>query len=238
MLTTETKILLLCLATALLSVTLIAEGTDQPATIQSQILPHGTVAIKCDSVAKAGGEFIVGLVFSDTTIPVAGFNLNIEYDRGALVFDSATLGSLTAGEWEYFSSRSGLIDRSDSGSAAGFIRLVALADQQDAENKTPKPRSLVGPGELVRIYFYVGERKEYQDRSTFLRFIWTKCDDNSFSDKSGTKLYVSRGVFDATGKRLTNGANKYAGVADKCLSSRRNAPVRAFDFRGAATVIR
>ena len=238
MLTTETKILLLCLATALLSVTLIAEGTDQPATIQSQILPHGTVAIKCDSVAKAGGEFIVGLVFSDTTIPVAGFNLNIEYDRGALVFDSATLGSLTAGEWEYFSSRSGLIDRSESGSAAGFIRLVALADQQDARNKTPKPRSLVGPGELVRIYFYVGERKEYQDRSTFLRFIWTKCDDNSFSDKSGGKLYVSRDVFDATGKRLTNGANKYAGVADKCLSSRRNAPVRAFDFRGAATVIR
>jgi len=239
MLTTKNRTLLLCLATPLLlSMTLTAEGADQPATIQSRTLPHGTVAIRCDSVATAGGEFIVTLVFSDTTMPVAGFNLNIEYDRGALVFDSATLGSLTAGEWGYFSSRSGLIDRSDSGSAAGFIRLVALADQLDSLNKTPKPRSLVGPGELARIYFYVGERKEYQGRSTFLRFIWTKCDDNSFSDKSGIKLYASRDVFDATGKRLTNGVDKYAGAANNCFSSRRNAPVRVFDFHSAAAVIR
>jgi|GEM_PF-2595039 len=238
MLTDKIETLLSCFATALLSVTLIAEGTDQPAAKQSQTLPHGTVAIRCDSVATAGGEFRVGLVFSDTTMPVAGFNLNIEYDRGALVFDSATLGSLTTGEWEYFGSRSGLIDRSDSGSAAGFIRLVALADQQDAENKTPKPRSLVGPGELVRIYFYVGERKEYQDSSTFLRFIWTKCDDNSFSDKSGIKLYVSRDVYDAMGRRLTNGVDKYAGAANNCFSSRRNPPVRMFDFHSAATVVR
>jgi hypothetical protein len=239
MLTNKIETLLSCFATALLlSLTLIAEGSDQPATKQSQILPPGTVAIKCDSVAEAGGEFIVGLVFSDTTVPVAGFNLNIEYDRGALVLDSAVLGSLTVGEWEYFTSRSGLIDRSDSGSAAGFIRLVALADRQDAGNKTPKPRSLVGPGELARIYFYVSERKEYQGRSTFLRFIWTKCDDNSFSDKNGIKLYVSRDVFDATGKRLTNGVDKYAGAANNCFSSRNNAPVRVFDFRSAAAVIR
>ncbi len=238
-LTNKIETLLSCFATALLlSATVIAEDTDQPATKQSQTLPHSTVAIRCDSVATAGDKFVVGLVFSDTTMPVAGFNLNIEYDRGALVFDSATLGSLTAGEWEYFSSRSGLIDRSDSGSTAGFIRLVALADQQDAENKTPKPRSLVGPGELVQIYFYVSERKEYQGGSTFLRFIWTKCDDNSFSDKSGTKLYLSRDVYDATGKRPANGVDKYAGAANNCLSSRRNPPVRMFDFRSAATVIK
>jgi len=222
----------------LLSATLIAEGANQLAIKRNQTLPHSTVAIRCDSAARAGGEFVVGLVFSDTTMPVAGFYLNIEYDRGALVFDSATLGSLTSGEWEYFSSRSGLIDQSDSGSAAGFIRLVALADQPDAENKTPKPRSLVGPGELVRIYFYVSERKEYQGRSTFLRFIWTKCDDNSFSGKGGIKLYVSRDVYDATGKRLTNGVDKYAGAANNCFSSRSNAPIREFDFRSAATVIR
>jgi hypothetical protein len=239
MLTTKTETLLLCFATALLlSVTLIAEGIDQPAAEQSQALPHSTLAIRCDSIVTAGGELIVGLVFSDTTMPVAGFNLNIEYDRGALVFDSATLGSLTAGEWEYFSSRSGLIDRSDSGGTAGFIRLVALADQQDARNKTPKPRSLVGPGELVRFYFYVSDRKEYQGRPTFLRFIWTKCDDNSFSDKSGIKLYVSRDVYDAAGKPLTNGVDKYAGATNNCFSSRNNAPVRGLDFRSAATVIR
>ena len=239
MLKTKTGTALLYLAVELLlSVSLIAESTDQSATKQNQTLPHGAMAIKCDSIAIAGREFIVGLVFSDTTMPVAGFNLNIEYDRGALVFDSATLGSLTLGEWEYFGSRSGLIDRSDSGSAAGFIRLVALADQQDARNKTPKPRSLVGPGELVRIYFYVSERKEYRGLSTFLRFIWTKCDDNSFSDKSGIKLYASRDVYDPTSKRLTTGVDKYAGASNNCFSSRNNAPVRVLDFRSTAAVIK
>jgi hypothetical protein len=239
MLTTKIETLLLCFATALLlSVTLIAEGIDKPAAEQSQALPHSTLAIRCDSIVTAGGELIVGLVFSDTTMPVAGFNLNIEYDRGALVFDSATLGSLTAGEWEYFSSRSGLIDRSDSSSSAGFIRLVGLADQPDAENKTPKPRSLVGPGELVRIYFYVSERKEYQGAPTLLRFIWTKCDDNSFSGIGGIKLHVSRDAYDAAGKRLTNGVDKYAGAANNCFTSRKNPPVKEFDFRSAAIVIR
>jgi hypothetical protein len=239
MLTKKIEQLLMSFATALLlSVTLVAEGTDQPVTKQSPILPHSTVAIRCDSVAAAGGEFIVGLVLSDTTTPVAGFNVNIEYDRGALLFDSATLGSLTAGEWEYFSSRSGLMDRADSGGSAGFIRLVALADRQDTLHKTPKPRSLVGPGELVRIYFYVSERKEYRERSTLLRFIWTKCDDNSFSDKSGIKLYVSRDVYDFAGKRLTNGVDKYAGASGNCFAAKNNAPVREFDFRSAVAVIR
>jgi hypothetical protein len=116
--------------------------------------------------------------------------------------------------------------------------MVALADQQDSLNKTPKPRSLVGPGELVRIYFYVSERKEYRDRSTPLRFIWTKCDDNSFSDNRGIKLYVSRDVYDASGKQLTNGVDKYAGAANNCFSSRLNAPIREFNFRSAATIIR
>jgi hypothetical protein len=103
MLTDKIETLLSCLATALLlSATPIAESTGQSATKQSQTPPQSTVVIRCDSVAKAGGEFTVGMVFSDTTMPVAGFNLNIEYDRGVLVFDSANLGSLTAGEWEYF----------------------------------------------------------------------------------------------------------------------------------------
>ena len=237
MFSAKIRTLLLC-SIALLSVALVADNASHQVTVPSPAILHGTLAIKSDSVASAGGEFVVGLVFSDTTMPVAGFNLNIEYDPGALVFDSATLGSLTIGEWEFFSSRSGLIERSDSGGAAGFIRLIALADQQDTLNKAPKPRSLVGPGELVRIYFYVSERKKYQGQPTLLRFLWTKCDDNSFSDKSGTKLYLSRDVYDATGKRLTNGVDKYAGAADVCISSKRNPPLRLFDFRSAITEIR
>lgn len=237
MFSAKIRTLLLC-SVALLSATLVADSASHQVTIPSPTILLGTVAIRCDSVATAGGEFVVGLVFNDTTMPVAGFNLNIEYDRGALVFDSAILGSLTAGEWEHFNFRSGLIDQSDSGSSAGFIRLIALADQRDLLNKAPKPRSLVGPGELVRLYFYVSDRKDYHGASTSLRFIWTKCDDNSFSDKSGIKLYLSLDVFDATGRRLANGVDKYSGAANNCFSSKRNPPVRVFNFFSAATMIR
>ncbi len=225
-------------AVAFLSTTLVmplAFAACQPAT---ETPTSASVAIRCDSVAKGGNAFVVGIVFSDTTMPTAGFNLNIEYDRGALVFDSAALGSLTSGEWEYFVSRSGLVDPSDTGGIAGFVRLVALADQPDTLNRKPKPRSLVGPGELARIYFYVSERKDYLGRSTSLRFIWTKCDDNSFSDPKGIKLFVSHDVYDAAGERPGEGIEKYTGIAARCFSSRRNPPQRVIDFHNAVVTVR
>ena len=211
-------------------------GANPPQAGPSPIA-SSSIRIKCDSVVLAGSEIVMGIVFADTSEPVGGFNLAIEYDRGALVFDSATLGKLTQGEWEYFSSRSGLQNPADSTSSLSFIRMIAIADQQDNANKTPNPRSLVGPGEIVRLHFYVGERKEYNSKETLVRFIWTKCDDNSFSDKTGNHLYVSLNVSDADGKQLPSGADKYSGVKKSCFSSRRNPPEQRFNFTSAKMLI-
>jgi hypothetical protein len=197
-----------------------------------------TVVLRCDSVASGGSVLIVRVVLSDTTAALGGFNLNIAFDRTALVFDSAKLGDLTAGEWEYFDARSGLLSPSDSSSSIGFVRMVSLADQQDSRNRAPKPRSLVGPGELARLYFYVSERSQLAGATTPLFFVWTKCDDNSFSDRSGIKLYCSRDVFDPHGRRLITGLDKNAGAPNSCFSSKLNSPIRAFSFRNAAVLIK
>jgi hypothetical protein len=196
------------------------------------------VQMVCDSVVGQGSNIVATVVLADTSLSLAGFVLSIEYDRGALVFDSAALGSLTAGEWEYFFSKAGLADDSGSVDPHGLIRLVGLADQQDVQKRTPKPRSLVGPGELVRLYFYVAERKEHLDKATDLRFVWTKCDDNSFSDKSGVILYLSREVYAPDGKRVSGGSGKYAGASGKCFSARRNAPRKYIDFYSTQMTIR
>lgn len=201
----------------------------------------GSVAIVADSVVRPGTPLTVAIVFTDTTVAVAGFNFYIEYDRGALVFDSAVLGGLTQGEWEYFTTRSGLLNPTDSGSASAYIRLLAIADAEDAQKRSPKPRSLVGPGELVKLFLYASDRSDYQNQSTYLRFIWGKCDDNSFSDKSGNKLYLSRDVRDSEGRILATGFDKYSGAKPACFVARPNRPntaQRVFDFRSVGIVIR
>ncbi len=199
---------------------------------------HGTLIIRADSVAAPGSVIVVGVAFADTTISFAGFSLNIEYDRGALVFDSATLGSLTTGEWEYFMTNSGLLDKADSVGSPGFVRLVGLADQQDEAKRTPKPRSLVGPGEIAKLYFYVGDRAEYQGKSTWLRFAWGKCDDNSFSDPKGLRLFLCRKAYDVEGKLISSGTARYSGPSNNCFRSKRNPPERWFDFRNARILIK
>lgn len=215
-----------------------AAGWAQQTTGKTDSSSVWSVVLQCDSTVTRGSSFVVSVILSDTTIPLGGFNLNIAYDRKALVYDSATLGDLTAGEWEYFEARSSLPKLSDSGNTTGSIRLVSLADQQDSKNKTPKPRSLRGAGEIARIYFYASEREDIQGKTYPLSFAWNKCDDNSFSDKSGIRLFSSRAVFDPQGRRLVSGIDKNAGAPNACFSTRPNAPQRALDFRNAAVTIR
>jgi hypothetical protein len=223
---------------ALQFASLIAASDTSQTEKQAEPYPYGTVTIRSDSLVVPGSEIVVSIVFADTTTPVAGFNLLIQYDRGALVLDSALLGAMTAGDWEYFKSTSGPLANTDSSGSAGFIRLVALADQQDEPKKTPAPGSLIGPGELVRLHFYVSERREYQGKTTYLSFLWAKCDDNTFSDQSGLKLYASRDVYCSSGRRLVPGADKFSGAPSKCFSTRKNAPQRRIDFHSVAIAIK
>ena len=191
-------------------------------------LQFGTVELRGDTTVAPGAAFQVSIYLTDSANVVGGFNLLIEFDYGALVLDSAVLGKHTSGQWEYFTFRSALLDPKDEKNTSAYIRLLAIADNQDAGNKHPDSSSLVGPGEIARLYLYSTERKEYQGKKTELKFLWEKCADNTFSDKSGNRLLLAGSVIGTDGKILT--AERYSGPTTSCFTSKYNPPARSFTY--------
>ncbi len=188
----------------------------------------GAVELRGDSVVAPGAAFQVSIYLTDSTNVIGGFNLLIEFDYGALVLDSAVLGRHTSEQWEYFTFRSALLDPKDEKSTSAYIRLLAIADNQDAGNKHPDSSSLVGPGEIARLYLYSTERQDYQGKMTELKFLWEKCADNTFSDKSGNRLMLAGSVMGTDSKILT--AERYSGPATSCFTSKYNPPTRSFTY--------
>ncbi len=188
----------------------------------------GSVELRGDTAVAPGAAFEVSLYLTDSTNMIGGFNLLIEFDYGALVLDSAVLGKHTSGQWEYFTFRSALLDPKNEKSSAAYIRLLAIADNQDAGNKHPDSSSLVGPGEIARLYLYSTERKDYQGKKTELKFLWEKCADNTFSDKSGNRLMLAAAVIGADGKAIT--AERYKGPVASCFASKYNPPTPSFTY--------
>lgn len=193
-----------------------------------QQVRFGAVALRGDTAVAPGAAFEISIYLTDSTTVVGGFNLLIEFDYGALVLDSVVLGKHTSGQWEYFTFRSALLDPKDEKSTAAYIRLLAIADNQDAGNKHPDSSSLVGPGEIARLHLYSTERQDYQGKTTELRFLWEKCADNTFSDKSGNRLMLAASVIGRDGKVVT--AERYRGPATSCFASRYNPPTRSFTY--------
>ncbi len=176
-----------------------------------------------DDSLFAESEFAVGVWAADTTSELGGFSLLMEYDFGAVVFDSATLGELTQGQWEFFDVNSGLLNPEDEDDLRAFVRLVAIADSH-GDPAHPSERSLVGPGELATLFFYLGEYRAGD--SIRVRFVWRGCGDNSFSDKSGNKLMCAEAV-----RAAIKNAPAYKGPAGDCFDSVRNPPQQIVNFR-------
>ncbi|MFH2054999.1 MAG: hypothetical protein ABIJ61_03490 [bacterium] len=197
-------------------------AADEPPTVADP-LPFAVELQMIGGGIEAGAEFALGVFCADTTLPLGGFNLLIEYDFGDLVLDSATLGSLTTGEWEYFDISTGFVNREDEADLRTWLRLVAIADSH-AESKHPSARSLVGPGELARLYFFATDALAAD--STGLRFFWRDCGDNSFSDLSGNKLLLA---VETDSVRIDG--MSYRGVDPECYDNRRNPPLPVISFR-------
>lgn len=203
---------------------------------QDQPAKFGTVELRGDSLVAPGAPFEISVYLADSTTVVGGFNLLIEFDFGALVFDSAVFGQHTKGQWEYLTVRSALLRPDDEKSTAAFIRLLAIADSQDPDNKHPDSTSLVGPGELARLYLYASDRIDYSGTTTNLKFLWEKCADNTFSDKSGNRLMLASDVIGADRKVIT--AEHYRGPIESCFKSGYNPPERTFRYVNHSNKIR
>ncbi len=202
-----------------------------------QTATTGRVVLESDSLVPPGTPFVVVVRLLDTTIALGGFNLYLEYDHNALALDSATFGSLTAGEWEYIAVRTGRISSGDSLAVSSFIRIVTIADQQDKANRHPSERSQTGPGEILRLYFYSTDDRDFRGLTFPLRFAWQKCDDNSFSDKTGHILLVGRSAAERNSLPAAAAGARFAGPPPDCIKRRYNAPLPVFDFHNSAVRI-
>lgn len=216
---------------------LYAQQQEQSSEVDSTQLPVSTIRLLADSIVVPGDTFSVSVSLCDTSVELGGFNLLIEYDYGDLVLDSATQGELTAGSWEYFEYRHDPLYPEDPQDTRAYLRLVSIADMHHIEGH-PDSASIVGPGELVRISFYVADRLADTEKRLQLRFLWQQCGDNSLADKSGNRLFLARHLFAAGGTLLKKDSSEYSGPAVECFTSAINPPLPLFDFQNLEIVAR
>ncbi len=198
-------------------------------------LPSSTVSVGIELVRDValGTEFEVGILFNevDTDIVVGGFDLLLEYDPTPLAFLGADPGLVYDDcEWEYFTYRVGSdAECGRSPCAAGFVRLVGIADINDGPHHPTchgEPAS-----ELARLHFRATNDQTYECQFIPLRWIWYDCADNALASVDGSVLFVSQAVYDFQGFPIT--ANEpfptYAGAPDTCVTQPSSA-IRAVDF--------
>ena len=143
---------------------------------------------------------------------IGGYDLLIAYDPTALVVTDVEEGTFfTDCDWEYFTYRFGPYGNCGNGCPDGFLRIVAMAEQNDGANHpdcfnndgvaTPGPGSSTST-QLATIDFLVTTDFTFECQFVPIRFVWYDCGDNTFSDVPGATLLMSLHVFDYVGEEI------------------------------------
>lgn len=218
------------------------EATDGCHTVTGSYFVTITAKEDCDVCVRVsidGGKCTpVGLrkralINIETNDRIGGFNLLISFDPTALSFQTATLEGGAAADWEYFTWNLG-------GISYGQIRFVGIADQNDGASHPP-PSAYNPNGTLIYVDFIVANDQNLGDNFVPISFVWNDCDDNSFSDTSGSLLYVDSRIYNAEGNLIWDEfddvnypeSNRYAdlGAPDSCIvQSEKNQALRCIEF--------
>jgi hypothetical protein len=119
--------------------------------------------------------------------PIGGFDLLICYDPSVLTFLQASSGSALAG-WEYFTYRHSPNGNCVGGCPTGNIRLVGIADMNNAV--VPPPTVFRPIGDIANLVFQVSEDRNLIHECIPINFCWLDCGDNTLSSKSGDTTWV------------------------------------------------
>ena len=139
----------------------------------------------------------VSITEIDGSEMMGGFDFLLAYDASALTFTSAELGSaLQACGWEYFTYRCGLQCNCGRPCPSGFVRVVAIADQNNGAHHPTCFKPAMTPGELVNLKFYITNDRNFECMYVPIRFGWLDCGDNTISSMTGDTLWISEKVFD------------------------------------------
>ncbi len=161
-------------------------------TLLVEVVP---ISGACFRLAIDGGNCVpVGVrqqvnILIESNQPMGGFDLLINFDASAMMFQTATIDGTAIEEWEYFQYRLGS-DDCGIGCPPGLVGFVAIADINDALNQHPPPSALTPNGVLISTTFLVANNQNLGGFYLPINFIWYSCGDNGISDPSGDNLYV------------------------------------------------
>jgi len=168
------------------------------------VIPTMSVVIEKTHNSFQGQAEWVSIYLDNSINPgneLGGYDLLIDYDQSALVFNFAEPGQmLTDCGWEYFTYRYGANGNCGVGPCPnGIIRLNAIAETNNGANH---PSCFlydgvdVVSGELARLNFLVTNDHNFECQYMPIRWIWYDCGDNAFSSKTGDTLFISRHIYE------------------------------------------
>jgi hypothetical protein len=185
-------------------------------------------------------------IYFDANVDIGGFDLLVHYDPTALTFNGAHPGSAIADcGWEYFQYRTTPFGNCTAGCPEGYLRIVAIADQNDGPNH---PDCVVTSGTadsvLVTLDFLVTSDYTFHCQFVPVTFYWFDCGDNTMSSTGGDTLFISNSVWSYAGGVGTIGTfpDTYnelpqgtafpsgGGHIDACETSDKGEPWRVIDF--------
>ncbi|MEW5701502.1 MAG: T9SS type A sorting domain-containing protein [Candidatus Zixiibacteriota bacterium] len=159
------------------------------AQVDACIAIEGETGVAYDSTLN-GRNHTMYVVAHNGSVPdlAGGFNFLICYDQSGLSFLGA--GQTSELGWEYFTYRTGMFGGNcGSGCPNGFVRLVGVADMNDAETPVAGSWNLNGK-KLAWLKFYVTADRNYINSCFHVKFCSIECGDNSISDSTGNILWL------------------------------------------------
>ncbi|MEW6049988.1 MAG: T9SS type A sorting domain-containing protein [Candidatus Zixiibacteriota bacterium] len=174
-----------------------------------------------------------------TNKPIGGFDLLMSYDASAVSFQSATLSGSDITGWEYFTYNLG---SGNCGSAcpSGVVRLVGLAEINNGAHHPPDSTKLPD-GLLARMNFLISNDQTLGGQFVPVNFVWYDCGDNSFSDTTGTELYIDRRIYNVEHQLIWDETDDVnypesarpfgVGASDNCIvPGAKGAPSRCVEY--------
>lgn len=155
-------------------------------------------------------------------VGVSGFNFLLAYDPVCLTLQKVEPGQfLKDCQWEFFTYRFGPLGNCGGGCPSEFIRVVALADLNDARQYHPPPAcSRRNSGQWVCLFFELTRDRTFENICCPIRWWFRDCTDNTISDSTGNVLWTVDSVYNAEGVPLDLATEYGSGVdVSNCVSS-------------------
>lgn len=217
-------------------------------TILAGVAPPGKITI---SVENASVDFFpatanlfqaldtIDLTIETGDLEISGINLKIATTPGALSITEILPGQFVDScRWEYFEVRPSQLVRDND-----TLELWQITTVSELIPDSTRPLCYRQGGEvpLARLIIQ-GHSSNEPSGSQQIMFCWESCADNSISDKSGNKLFVSDQVLFPAGVKgdlklaqpTTDGSEPLlsgAGVPASCINEQNpNRPLRRIDF--------